>query len=265
MESPITEQDKGHVYPMVSLSRINKQQQRVDDLLCRAVANKSVKAVSILLDLALTHLKLDKQLLPRDQESDLGAKWMDKRDIKPLILAAQGSRLLLTKMFLARGFKILPPHDIMCECQKCQADPLAQSKLRIDVYKAICNPVWISLTSIDPFITVFQLCHELERLNKIEDAYENEYASMCTQCQDYCTDLLDCVNTTEEQHSLMNMKDSTYTDGQRRKSTLGLLKKAIHYKQKRVSLSRNSFLYLCIIEWSDACCTVRTRLMYCFS
>ncbi len=240
MESTVLENDSSG-YILTVLDRVTEQQQKIDELLCEAVNSRSLKAAVHILDFSSTNLNLETLDETDRLNSSLSRvcfNWKSKQDIRPMLLAAQLGLADFIKLFLSRGFQISTPHDTSCKCQRCSVDPLGQSKQRIMVYRAISNPVWICLTCKDPFASAFQLSSKLERLTYIEDAYENEYEQLKLRCQDFCMQLLDGVETTKEQCTLMNMSDTSCSDDNKisaeKTPSLKLLKLAIHYKQKKV-------------------------------
>ena len=246
---------------------VDKEQRQVDDLLYEAVERNSARAVLMILNYAMGPPRLPSNLHP---ESSIGAesngqtimetnqrvtpssvcqKWKQKRNVRAVILAAQKGYYVLMKIFISRGFDIGKPHDFMCRCWLCQDDPLAQLKLRIATYRALCNPIWISLTSSDPLKTAFELSREIARLEKIEDAYENVFVVMAKQVDRYCMDLLDTVESSVEQFKLLNMVEYTNEsdcDLLHGKWSLKLIKLAFRYKLKTVRFCHtfsSSFFY----------------------
>lgn len=247
---------------------VDKEQRQIDDLLYTAVERNSARAVLMILSYAMGPPRVPSNLHPdsstgaeskgagesngqtimeanqRVTPSSVCQKWKQKRNVRAVILAAQKGYHVLMKIFISRGFDIGKPHDFMCKCWLCQEDPLAQLKLRIATYRALCNPIWISLTSRDPLETAFELSREIARLEKIEDAYENVFVVMAKQVDKYCMDLLDCVESSVEQYKLLNMveyTDESDCDLLHGKWSLKLIKLAFRYKLKTVSFYRYKF------------------------
>ena len=235
---------------------VDKEQRQIDDLLYEAVERNSARGVLMILNYAMGSSRLLPNLRPdsstgaesngqtimektqRVTPSSVCQKWKQKRNVRAVILAAQKGYHVIMKIFISHGFDIGKPHDFMCRCWLCQDDPLAQLKLRIATYRALCNPVWISLTSKDPLMTAFELSREIARLEKIEDAYENVFVVMAKQVDRYCMDLLDTVESSVEQYKLLNMveyTDESDCDLLHGKWSLKLIKLAFRYKLKTVN------------------------------
>jgi hypothetical protein len=82
-------------------------------------------------------------------------------DVTPLILAAQYNRTDIVQMLLARG-------DLKCLCEQCvkayEYDSLRYAQSRLYAYKGLASESYISLVSLDPILTAFELGNELKIL-----------------------------------------------------------------------------------------------------
>ncbi len=100
-------------------------------------------------------------------------------DISPVILAAHCNQFEILQLLLTRGATISKPHPVICDCETCQEkqneDSLRYSLHRINTYKALASPAWISLTSSDPILTAFKLSWELMRLAIRENEFKDIY------------------------------------------------------------------------------------------
>lgn len=100
-------------------------------------------------------------------------------DISPVILAAHVNQFEILQLLLTRGATISRPHPVICNCDVCQekqsADSLRYSLHRINTYKALASPAWISLTSSDPILSAFKLSWELMRLAVRENEFKDIY------------------------------------------------------------------------------------------
>ena len=155
-----------------------------------------------------------------------------KRVSKGLLIAAQRGNYQFIKLFLSRNYSIDDPHGLECQCNLCTHDRLGQSRLRIETLKAITNPVYIALTSEDPFITTFKLCQLCARYADQEDCFENMYHELAKKCQEFCFQLLDTINGDEEVRCVMSHGRSLSTEDE---WDLAFIKEAINYSQKEVS------------------------------
>jgi len=52
---------------------------------------------------------------------------------------------------------------------------LHRSLKRINTFRALASPAWISLTSSDPILSAFKLSRELQKRAKVEDEFKVEY------------------------------------------------------------------------------------------
>ncbi len=97
-------------------------------------------------------------------------------DVTPLILAAQYNRTEIVQMLLARGDRIVKPHDLKCPCEQCvkafKYDSLRYAQSRLYAYKGLASESYISLVSLDPILTAFELGKELKILAQKENMYK---------------------------------------------------------------------------------------------
>jgi hypothetical protein len=114
----------------------------------------------------------DKKFLNGDSDSFWSTPSSDDAqfspDITPLILAAQHNRTEIVQMLLLRGDRIVKPHDFDCKCTEChnrfKFDSLRHAQSRLNSYRGLASESYISLVSIDPILTAFELGHELRML-----------------------------------------------------------------------------------------------------
>ena len=227
-------------YVLEPLHSAVEDTSNIDELLYEAVERNSTKSVNAVLKFALgDEQELGVTESQRIESSSISLAWKKKVNVKAVILAAQKGNYELIKLFLSRGFRIDAPHDILCGCCTCKHDPLDNTKARIMTYSAISNPMWIALTSEDPFLTAFSLSREITLLQNFEDSYENAFAAMKAQVQTFCLELLDCVESGAEQLKIVNMighVDRSDEDVSHRPEwSLKFIKCAFTYKLKKVS------------------------------
>ncbi|CAF0825592.1 unnamed protein product [Rotaria sp. Silwood1] len=160
-------------------------------------------------------------------------------DITPVILAAHRDNYEIVKILLERGEKVTEPHDVRCDCENCivynKEDSLRHSRSRINAYKALSSPCYISLSSRDPIMTAFDLNRELKRLSRIENEFKQEYEELAQQCQDYSASLLAETRSSKELEIILNYdsENPPVISETKEKMTLARLKLAIRYKQKK--------------------------------
>ncbi|XP_033153959.1 transient-receptor-potential-like protein isoform X2 [Drosophila mauritiana] len=204
------------------------------DALLHAINAEFVEAVELLLE----HEELIyKEGEPYSwQKVDINTA-MFAPDITPLMLAAHKNNFEILRILLDRGAAVPVPHDIRCGCEECvrltAEDSLRHSLSRVNIYRALCSPSLICLTSNDPIITAFQLSWELRNLALTEQECKSEYMDLRRQCQKFAVDLLDQTRTSNELAIILNYDPqmSSYEPGDR--MSLTRLVQAISYKQKK--------------------------------
>jgi ankyrin repeat protein len=89
-------------------------------------------------------------------------------DITPIMLAAQYNRTEIVQTLLLNGDYIEKPHDYYCKCNECknrfEFDSLRHAQSRLNAFRAISSESYISLVSVDPFLTAFEINNELKLL-----------------------------------------------------------------------------------------------------
>lgn len=224
---------------------------KIGDALLYAIREGVFKIVEMLID----H--------PSTKSSMLGSEWSTNSgpgeessdyssDISPLMLAAHCNQFEILQLLLLRGADIHPPHQLSCSCNTCQEqvhkDSLRHSLLRINTFRALASPAWISLTSADPILTAFKLSHTLEKLALRENEFKDTYMELRDQCRRYSCDLLDQCRSSEEVIAVLNKECDPADDDfsgfgpvtdrnmNEDKLTLARLKLALKYEQKQVRL-----------------------------
>ncbi|GFN81520.1 transient-receptor-potential-like protein [Plakobranchus ocellatus] len=196
----------------------------------------------------------------------LGSEWTRARhvddesfdyspDISPVILAAYCNQFEILQLLLVHGATIDRPHPLSCPCRRCQikvhADGLRHSLLRINTYRALASPAWISLTSPDPILTAFKLSWELDHLALRENEFKDSYIQLGHQCKKYACDLLEQCRSSDEVIAVLNKNSDVEeadceetSSGESQddpdKLTLSRLKLALKYEQKQVRGERKS-------------------------
>ena len=97
-------------------------------------------------------------------------------DITPIMLASQYNRTEIVQMLLLNGERIEKPHDYNCKCNEClnkfKFDSLRHAQSRLNAYKGLTSESYISLASIDPILTAFELGRELDILSEKENYFK---------------------------------------------------------------------------------------------
>ncbi|KRZ80906.1 Transient-receptor-potential-like protein [Trichinella papuae] len=129
-------------------------------------------------------------------------------DISPIILAAHLNQFEILQLLLSRGAVIKRPHSLSCSCRNCYEDrlndSLQHSLRRINTYRALASPAWISFTSSDPVLTAFKLSWELQKLSYQECEFKELYWELSEQCKKFACDLLSQCRSSEEVIAVLN-------------------------------------------------------------
>ncbi|KAJ8297880.1 hypothetical protein KUTeg_024411 [Tegillarca granosa] len=218
---------------------------KIGDALLYAIREGVYRIVEMLID----HPSISVEMLGQDWSKirKTGEESSDySPDISPVILAAHCNQFEILQLLITRGAYIDRPHQLSCPCKKCQdqvhEDSLRHSLLRINTYRALASPAWISLTSPDPILTAFRLSWELQKLALRENEFKDTYIELSEQCKRYACDLLNQCRSSEEVIAVLNKE--CYSDSEDdeeeshafvsgEKLTLSRLKLALKYEQKQ--------------------------------
>uniref|UniRef100_A0A671WMH2 Transient receptor potential cation channel, subfamily C, member 6a n=1 Tax=Sparus aurata TaxID=8175 RepID=A0A671WMH2_SPAAU len=159
-------------------------------------------------------------------------------DVTPVILAAHCQEYEIVHTLLSKGARIEPPHDYFCGCDSCnyqqQFDSFSHSRSRINAYRGLASPAYLSLSNEDPVLAALELSNELAVLADIEKEFKNEYCCLSSQCKDYVVGLLDLCRSTEEVEAILSGDtDSDDSYDQPGRPSLTRLKLAIKYELKK--------------------------------
>ncbi|XP_077975957.1 short transient receptor potential channel 7-like isoform X2 [Styela clava] len=195
---------------------------RIGDGLLLAISKGYVRIAEIILNHPsfqvhdrLTRSPCEQRLM--NQDTDFYAYDEDgtrfSPDITPIILASQCQEYEIVHELLMRGARIERPHNYRCTCEECsfrkKLDSFSYSLSRINAYKGLASPAYLSLSSSDPVLTALELSHELQQLAEIEKEFKKDYHDLAAQCDDFAERLLDLCHDTEEVEVILNGKDSS--------------------------------------------------------
>ncbi|ELW64950.1 Short transient receptor potential channel 6 [Tupaia chinensis] len=158
-------------------------------------------------------------------------------DVTPIILAAHCQEYEIVHTLLRKGARIERPHDYFCKCSECNQkqkhDSFSHSRSRINAYKGLASPAYLSLSSEDPVMTALELSNELAVLANIEKEFKNDYKKLSMQCKDFVVGLLDLCRNTEEVEAILNGNVEMLHSGDHGRPNLSRLKLAIKYEVKK--------------------------------
>ncbi|KAM5317957.1 short transient receptor potential channel 6 isoform 2-T2 [Glossophaga mutica] len=159
-------------------------------------------------------------------------------DVTPVILAAHCQEYEIVHTLLRKGARIERPHDYFCKCNECNQkqkhDSFSHSRSRINAYKGLASPAYLSLSSEDPVMTALELSNELAVLANIEKEFKNDYKKLSMQCKDFVVGLLDLCRNTEEVEAILNGDvEIHHSGGDHSRPNLSRLKLAIKYEVKK--------------------------------
>ncbi|XP_027453508.1 short transient receptor potential channel 3 isoform X6 [Callorhinus ursinus] len=170
-------------------------------------------------------------------------------DITPIILAAHCQKYEVVHMLLMKGARIERPHDYFCKCGDCMEkqrhDSFSHSRSRINAYKGLASPAYLSLSSEDPVLTALELSNELAKLANIEKEFKNDYRKLSMQCKDFVVGVLDLCRDSEEVEAILNgdLESAEPLELHRHKASLSRVKLAIKYEVKKLGkILRSPFM-----------------------
>jgi ankyrin repeat protein len=107
------------------------------------------------------------------QLSDMTIKKMLK---EALIKAAIRNNFQIVQMIMIKGASVDIPHDYFCSCKSCldeqMKDYMVFCNRRLDTFRALASPAYISLTEEDPVMASFYLSKKFKQLQVMETEYK---------------------------------------------------------------------------------------------
>ncbi|XP_051956110.1 short transient receptor potential channel 6-like [Xyrauchen texanus] len=157
-------------------------------------------------------------------------------DVTPIILASHCHEYEIVHILLGKGARIEQPHDYFCTCDTCnyhqKYDSFSHSRSRINAYRGLASPAYLSLSNEDPVMAALELSNELASMANIEKEFKNEYRKLSMQCKDFVVGLLDLCRSTEEVEAILNGEEDDTLELPSRPSLIRL-KLAIKYELKK--------------------------------
>ncbi|XP_034718951.1 short transient receptor potential channel 6 isoform X1 [Etheostoma cragini] len=221
-----------------------KELSRIGDALLSAISKGYIRIVEAILSYPAfaDAQRLTNSPSQADKNDDFFAYDEDgtrfSHDITPIILASQCHEFEIVHILLVKGARVERPHDYFCQCRACseqqRRDSFSHSQSRINAYKCLASPAYLSLSNEDPVMAALELSNELAVLANIEKEFKNDYTKLSMQCKDFVVGLLDLCQNTEEVKAILNgdteSRQSPETVG---RQNLIRLKLAIKYEVKK--------------------------------
>ena len=156
-------------------------------------------------------------------------------DITPIMLASQYNRVEIVQMLLLNGDRIEKPHEFFCTCNECsnrfKFDSLRHAQSRLNAYRGLASESYISLASIDPILTAFEMGRELRILSEREKYFKGEYMELAEKMSEYTVKLLSFVRGREELEIILN---KTGKENEEKFEVLARLDLAIKFQEMPV-------------------------------
>lgn len=129
--------------------------------------------------------------------------------VTPLILAAQCGHYEIIKMLIERGHTISKPHPPTCRCADCTVqlehdDLLHAESLKLNLYRAVCNPAYICYSTHDPILAAFHLSQELKECSFFVPEFRLVYAELAAEISNFAVDLIACCRSTNEMELILS-------------------------------------------------------------
>ncbi|XP_063408615.1 short transient receptor potential channel 7-like [Mytilus trossulus] len=158
-----------------------------------------------------------------------------------LMRASIKNNFQIVQIIMLKGICLEIPHDYFCSCKHCIGDRhndyLGFCNRRLDTFRALASPAYISLTEEDPVLACFQLSKKFRHQKQIETEYQQIYDELGNQCEQFTLDLLDECRSSEEVKVLLSSsvksKIETNTEKPYSSESFPLLLTAMQMEQKQ--------------------------------
>ena len=175
-----------HFQKVVQALLAKSDSQKIRDALLLAIFMGHTSIAELILKHPKYKILNEKKFLNGDTDSFWQTPSSDDAqfspDITPIMLASQYNRTEIVQMLLLNGDRISKPHDFNCKCTEClnkfKFDSLRHAQSRLNAYRGLASESYISLASIDPILTAFELGHELGILAE-KEKYFKVNVSIC--------------------------------------------------------------------------------------
>ncbi|XP_070556407.1 short transient receptor potential channel 7-like isoform X2 [Ptychodera flava] len=116
--------------------------------------------------------------------------------VTPVVLAAQNNQYDILKLLVVEyGAKVEDPSAVHGEDE----DSLEHSVGALNLYRALTSEAYITLTADDPIERAFKLSRRMRDFSIKHFEFRFEFDELATKCEELAADLLELVQSTEEQ------------------------------------------------------------------
>ena len=91
----------------------------------------------------------------------------------------------LINLLYEHGYKLPEPHEEECRCDVCNGNRFGHIKGQMAALKALCNPVWISVSSEDPFETIFKLQSMDVKFERVSGSFAMEFEELFKKTEQF--------------------------------------------------------------------------------
>ncbi|XP_023209841.1 short transient receptor potential channel 4-like isoform X1 [Centruroides sculpturatus] len=224
---------------------ISRPEINLSDCVLHAISVGNIEITTMILD-ALSKKEPDLEFMayPDSIEFSLG--------LTPLLLAAQKGNIEIIRLLMKRNHKTSIPHIPTCLCRECkevirETGILDLTTKRLDIFKGICNPYYICLSSSDPILTAFDLDLQLKFCAQMEKEYYMEYNTLSENVRMFAVDLLSQCSDIQEVKKILKLKRGSSW----KRSKYPRLQIALDYKQKEF-VAHPSVQKIVTAEWNGA-------------
>ncbi|XP_069112758.1 short transient receptor potential channel 7-like [Argopecten irradians] len=155
------------------------------------------------------------EIVEKDIESK-GATKVDKMLKEALMRAAIKNNFQIVQMIMLRAVYLEIPHDYFCSCRQCiddrEGDYMVFCNNRLDTFRALASPAYISLTEEDPIMACFHLSKGFKRLQMIETENQKTYQELDEQCQTFTLGLMDNCRSSDDVKCILSGASARSSD-----------------------------------------------------
>ncbi|XP_066288041.1 short transient receptor potential channel 7-like isoform X2 [Branchiostoma lanceolatum] len=173
----------------------------LEEALLVAVAKNDLRITDVLVK-AVYDDRLDDDDDEEDRRISRASNSQFPEEMTATMLAAQLDRTEILNILVTRGLRVPNPHDYLCSCQVCEdnrnSDSFGYARRRLNTYRALASPTYISLTCRDPVARAFDLTEEIRKVTTVEPEHKEEYRRILVKLETFVSELLDHCRSKDE-------------------------------------------------------------------